>query len=252
MTLLNLSVDPPSRKDHCKEHGEYLSKNFIGKIWSGCTTCANLLSNQEQEREEAQKRERANQVWLTKLGQSQIPERFKDRTLASYIASNEGQKHALAFATEYADNFQQALKTGRSALFIGKAGTGKTHLACGIALQIMRSNRHTALFLTVQRAVRRIKETWHHSAKETEASAIAALVYPDLLILDEIGVQFGSETEKNLLFDVLNERYERCKPTILMSNLTIDEIKPYLGERVFDRLREGGGKSVVFDWDSHR
>lgn len=87
-------------------------------------------------------------------------------------------------------------------------------------------------------------------------------MFPDLLILDEVGVQFGSDTERLLLFDILNERYERRRPTILMSNLALDDaeeggrvvpgIKSYLGERVFDRLREDGGQSVVFDWPSHR
>jgi DNA replication protein DnaC len=74
----------------------------------------------------------------------------------------------------------------------------------------------------------------------------------DLLILDEIGVQFGSETERNLLFDVLNERYEDCKPTLLLSNLPKQDVAKYLGERVMDRLREDGGRVVVFDWESHR
>ena len=65
-------------------------------------------------------------------------------------------------------------------------------------------------------------------------------------------VQFGSDAEKLLLFDVLNERYERRKPTLMLSNLTAQEVAAYLGERVMDRLREDGGEVVVFDWASHR
>lgn len=77
-------------------------------------------------------------------------------------------------------------------------------------------------------------------------------MFPDLLILDEVGVQFGSDTEKLMLFDILNERYERRHPTILMSNLPRDEVSAYLGERVFDRLREDGGEFISFTWESHR
>jgi DNA replication protein DnaC len=65
-------------------------------------------------------------------------------------------------------------------------------------------------------------------------------------------VQFGSDTEKLLLFDILNERYERRRPTILMSNLPRDEVSSYLGERVFDRLREDGGEFISFTWESYR
>ena len=42
------------------------------------------------------------------------------------------------------------------------------------------------------------------------------------------------------------------KPTILLSNLNIEGLGEYLGERVMDRLREGGGKMIAFDWDSYR
>lgn len=124
--------------------------------------------------------------------------------------------------------------------------------------------RHGAavLFTTVMRAVRRIKDTWTRDSRKSESEAIAELVFPDLLILDEVGTQFGSDTERLILFDILNERYERRRPTILMSNLALDDaeeggrvvpgIKSCLGERVFDRLREDGGQSVVFDWPSHR
>jgi DNA replication protein DnaC len=67
-----------------------------------------------------------------------------------------------------------------------------------------------------------------------------------------VGVQFGSDTEKLMLFDILNERYERRRPTILMSNLPRDEVSAYLGERVFDRLREDGGQFISFTWESYR
>lgn len=77
-------------------------------------------------------------------------------------------------------------------------------------------------------------------------------VRPDLLVIDEIGVQFGTETEKMILFDILNARYEQVKPSILISNLAIEELKTYIGERVLDRMWEGGGSILAFTWDSYR
>ena len=51
---------------------------------------------------------------------------------------------------------------------------------------------------------------------------------------------------------IVDARYERVRrPTILLSNLSKDELVGFLGERVFDRMREDGGKFVPFDWDSH-
>ena len=112
----------------------------------------------------------------------------------------------------------------------------------------MHRDKRTVMFTTVMRAIRRVKDTWSRDSRESESEAIAALVFPDLLILDEVGVQFGSDTEKLILFDVLNERYEKRKPTLLLSNLPAEEVREYLGKRVCDRLSEDGGEVVVFDW----
>ncbi|WP_310625784.1 ATP-binding protein [Limnohabitans sp.] len=185
--------------------------------------------------------------------------------MKSFVAESDSQKRALAFAKTYADEFDKVLKTGRSAVFVGKPGTGKTHLSAGIGLRIMHRDNRTVLFSSVLRAVRRVKESWRRDSAETESQAIAALVFPDLLILDEVGQQFGSDTEKLILFDVLNERYEKRKPTLLLANVPLDDylknpsdkekspgLKSFLGERIIDRLREDGGEIVPFDWESMR
>ena len=65
-------------------------------------------------------------------------------------------------------------------------------------------------------------------------------------------MQYGSEFEKQILFDVLNQRYEQLKPAILLSNIPTEQLSDYLGERVTDRLRENGGVVIGFDWKSYR
>lgn len=249
---MGVHVTPKTRADECETHGPFEARCFIGSIWSKCPTCTAEAATKEREEREAKERDDRRQAWQHRIGDAGIPERFKNRSLQSFVAETDAQARALEFATAYADSFDDALATGRSALFIGKPGTGKTHLAVGIGLRIMHRDSRTVLFTTVMRAIRRVKDTWSRESRESETQAIAALVFPDLLILDEIGVQFGSDTERLILFDVLNERYEKRRPTLLLSNLNIDEVKAYLGERVFDRLREDGGEAIVFDWASWR
>ena len=74
----------------------------------------------------------------------------------------------------------------------------------------------------------------------------------ELLVLDEIGVQFGSDAEKLIMFDIINERYEAMRPTILISNLALSGLSEFVGDRIVDRMKENGGKLMVFDWESHR
>ena len=255
MTLKKLiDKDRPTEERVCPEHGAYTATNFLGEHWTGCPECIEKLqAKQEEESLQKQKEaalEREQLKWKAKINGAAIPERFKDRTLDNYKAKTTGQKKALAFSKEYAENFDQVMKAGRSAIFVGKPGTGKTHLAIGIALEIIKQQR-SPVFVTVQRLIRRVKDSWH-TKNETESEVVDVFASPDLLILDEVGVQFGSEFEKQMLFDVLNERYEKLKPSILLSNIPREQLSDYLGERVTDRLRENGGKMIGFDWDSYR
>lgn len=249
---IGLHAEPKTKPAVCDTHGAYESRCFIGSIWSKCPTCGAETAAKERAEAETRERESRLQAWQRKIGDAGIPERFRDRSLPGFVVKTFAQGNALEFAQSYADNFDAALKTGRSALFLGKPGTGKTHLAVGIGMQIMQRDNRSVLFTTVMRAIRRVKDTWSRDSRESESEAIAALVFPDLLILDEVGVQFGSDTEKLILFDVLNERYEKRRPTLMLSNLGLDDVRAFLGDRIFDRLREDGGESIVFDWESYR
>jgi DNA replication protein DnaC len=236
---------------NCEIHGKYIANNLFNNHYTKCPACI----SEEKERAKILEEEFQRQNDLLKvkklIDRSLIPNRFIDRTLDSYIAQNDNQKTALEFSKQYADNFNEVYDCGRSAIFCGKPGTGKTHLACGIANHIMQYH-YSALFLTVIKAIRMIKDTWNKDSEEKENQAYAKLVKPCLLILDEVGVQFGSEAEKIILFEIINERYEARKPTILISNLSLTDVKQYLGDRIFDRMREDGGKYISFDWDSYR
>jgi DNA replication protein DnaC len=235
----------------CEQHGEYESRNLFRTIWSRCPRCtaaedaAEHVANIERERQEKIQR------WERTIGESGIPDRFQDRSFDNYTTETDGEKRALLFAMDYAQRFSECRRSGRSAIFCGRPGTGKTHLAAAIGLHLLRQG-NAVLFQTVFRAVRRVKDTWSRGSAESESQAVAGLVFPDLLILDEVGVQFGSDAERVILFDILNERYERMKPTLLLSNLPLAGVKDFLGERIFDRMREGDGAYIPFDWESRR
>lgn len=246
------AAERATRTVTCPDHGPYESINWIGSVWSKCAACTQAAEAKAKAAEEAKLREARKAQWELRIGSAGIPERFQTRSLKSFVAETPAQASALQFAVEYADDFDQVLKTGRCALFVGKPGTGKTHLAVGIALRIMHRDNRTALFTTVQRAIRRIKDTWARDSEQTETQVIKSMTFPDLLILDEVGVQFGSKFEKDMLFDILNERYEKRRPTILLSNESEGDVREYLGARVFDRLREDGGDMIPFDWESWR
>lgn len=234
---------------HCDKHGEFES-TFIDfmNIWTKCSHCVDEMAQAEAEKKEKIRRAEL----LSRLSKNaDIPARFEGATLENYQVHTNAQRSVLDFFSEYAREFSIAAKTGRSAIMVGGVGTGKTHLAIAVAKAVILQE-YSAKYTTVQRIVRALKDTWNRQTNETESDIIRRFSQPSLLIIDEVGVQFGSEFEKQILFDVVNERYENRKPTIMLSNVQVNELVGFVGERVIDRMREDGGKVIPFSWGSYR
>lgn len=228
----------------CERHGEYMSmKSPAG--WSECIECTKAARKLELHQAEQKASIESS------MRKACIPARFATRTLETFEAHNDGAARAYRIAEAYSGDFASVLAAGRALVFCGNVGTGKTHLAIGIIHRVM-GMRHTARYGVLIDAIRAVKETWGRSSTTTEAEVLAGYTAPDLLVLDEVGVQFGSDSEKLILFSIVNARYNQMKPTIIISNLARDGLTEYLGDRVADRLREGGGRMVPFDWESHR
>lgn len=244
----------------CETHGEYTAKTFrvfrdSAPITIGCPACsaerkaAEEARRAEGERRQEQEAKRRRVGHL--IGHSGIPPRFADKSFDNYSPANPASRVALTAAKKYAEAFDAQSRQGRSLVFAGGPGTGKTHLATAIGQHVIRQFQAVVLFGTVSQALRRIKDTYRKDSEKTESDVIRAMTDCDLLILDEIGAQIGSEHEKQLMFEILNERYQGLKSTILISNLNGEELEAFLGHRVMDRYRECG-VVLAFGWESHR
>lgn len=240
----------PEQPAECATHGPYVSRKYLS-VWTRCPKCAAAeVADLEAFTQRAAQAGRLI-AWQRAVGDAGIPERFQDRMFDTYLAETSAQQNALRLAREYAEGFGAHGRVGANLMFLGRPGTGKTHLAAAIGMHLLRNGR-SVLFSTVQRAIRRVRDTWTDGARTSESAAVDVLTTPDLLILDEVGIQVGSEFEKTMLFDMLNERYERRRSVLLLSNLSTAQMRDYLGERIYDRLREDGGRIVLFGWDSYR
>ena len=238
----------------CEKHGEYESRSiqvFTGMAPSKCQLCTAEEKSKSEESDRIQIWDKRARDISMNFAESGLPPRFENKTLDKYEFISDGSRRALSTCEKYANNFQGRLESGGGLIMCGQAGTGKTHLAAGIINKI-KAERFTSAFMSVLSATRHVKATYSKDSRLTEAEAISHFIGPDLLVLDEVGVQFGSEAEKIILFEIINQRYQHVKPTILISNLTLKELSEYIGERVVDRMYEGGGAVLSFDWDSYR
>jgi DNA replication protein DnaC len=247
----------------CEFHGEYKSTLFecqpsqapevLRQHWTNCPPCNvdyqrytdKLLAESMQGA--SAKEVRARQ----RVADAGVPARFVNCTVENWLHPMDKQRRVWAWVSKYCHEFAAGTKTSISAAMIGHPGTGKTHLAIGILKRVMRDGG-TGRYTTVMDMLGRIKDTYHHHARETEAKVIADLTGVDLLVVDEVGKQLDTNYEMAQLFRIIDTRYRDLKPIILVSNLNRPKLAEFVGEAIIDRLCENGGKVLGFDWGSHR
>lgn len=243
-----------SREAKCRIHGAFIDTLMPNKQWSGCPEC---IEDDKAQQRQAERRDRAGHTQAAKLEKlregAMIPRRFQQRTLDNFdTEGHDGKAFNLAACRRYVERFEDRLAQGGGMVLTGSVGTGKSHLAYGIGNALL-DRGYRVMGIDVYELIDLIKERAFSQKGGSEREAIKAFVAPlDVLILDEIGAQLGTEWERLMLFKIINERYKQMLPTVLISNCDAQELQNYLGERVVDRMNEGGGMTLVLDWPSYR
>lgn len=237
----------------CATHGEYTSAGarYFGRreIWTQCPDCMEAARAKELSENAERQAEHARWKLESMIGAACIPKRFIGRTFDSFVATSDEQKTALRIAREYAESFDTHRASGTGLVYLGSPGTGKSHMAVAILQAIMP--QYCGLYTTCMQIVRNVRGTWRRDSERSESDVLQAYCDAPLLVIDEIGVQYGTDGEQTILFDVLDRRYRDLMPTILLTNQDKKGFKQFIGDRSFDRLTETS-RWVPFAWPSHR
>lgn len=240
---------------NCDKHGPYEAEAvymFDRYLHVMCPECSAIAAAENEENERLDRMHKRHRRIKTLKHQSGIPKRFAESSFEHFEADSDVKKRILATCKKYADSFEDRLSMGGGLVFCGKPGTGKTLLACAIANQIITDSLRVPVFTSVTKLARAVKDTYRKGSELTEQDVIDSFVNPDLLIIDEIGAQRGTETELLIMQEVIDERYQQVRSTILLSNLPEQELGQYIGERAIDRMYEGKGAVLAFTWESYR
>lgn len=239
-----------------KMPGKFVCPHDSARPYLECDECTAEAKEASIEKDIADQeqlvRQRKKDTIKTAFDKSGIPPIGLDCHFNNYQIYDAQQKIVVNSCKEYTINFAQALKTGRSLVLVGDFGGGKNHLAYSIANYVINKG-HKAKFRVLRQVRREIRGTYAKGyTGQSEQQIIDSLISPDLLIIDEIGCGKNSEFGENIVLEIVDERKNKWRPTILLSNLDSESFKAAIGPRCLDRLKEHGGLVLTFTWGSYR
>lgn len=117
----------------------------------------------------------------------------------------------------------------------GTNGTGKTHLAAAIALQLIGEGI-PVVCKTSSDLLLDIKKSFDDGSNN-EAQILGIYKNVDLLIIDDLGKEQCSDWSMSTLYSILNDRYEDMKPTIITTNYGADDLVRALTPRGYDNTK---------------
>ena len=157
-----------------------------------------------------------------------LPKEFINSKLSD-VNSRNGYEEVLMAATYYVKNFKENREMGAGLLIHSSTcGNGKSLIASCIANEVIEQG-FSAKFVVVPELFTRIRQTYDDkNSKETEDMILKELFSCDLLILDDAGAENWSSWVEEKLFLIIDRRYRDCKPFIITTNCTLEELKSQL------------------------
>jgi DNA replication protein DnaC len=136
---------------------------------------------------------------------------------------------------EFVDNFGTG-KEPRNLLFYGQVGSGKTFLCSCIAKAIL-DKQHVVIYNMAPVLFEMLNNLrFRRNLEKIPESFQSDLETCDLLIIDDIGSEFSSNTSQSDLLSIINTRIMTDKQTVLSSNLSMEDIKVGYTDRLVSRL----------------
>lgn len=191
---------------------------------------------EEKARQEEENRRKAMREKIERLlGKSGIKKRFRQRTFSNFRTDTAERTKNYRIAKEYADNFDWHRARGDGLYIEGTNGTGKTHLAAAVALQLIEQGI-PVICKTSSDLLMDIKKTFDiHEV--SEAQILDAYKKVELLIIDDLGKEQCSDWSMSVLYSILNDRYEDMKPTIITTNYNTDDLIHALTPKGYDNTK---------------
>lgn len=136
----------------------------------------------------------------------------------------------LSFTKKYADNFSLS---SENLLFMGKCGLGKTHISLSIIKEVIKKG-YNVVYGPAQNLFSQVEK--EHFTYNGSTENLDLLLDADLLVIDDLGTEFMTNFVQSLFYDIVNTRMLKGRPTIINTNLNIDELQNRYTQRIASRF----------------
>ena len=206
---------------------EFLNKKMIFKL---ACRCDREKEEQEKKRQKFLEQERIRQNCF--ISKTQHSYRFEH-------CDKHTDKEILKKATNYVKHFEEMRKDNVGLLLYGNVGSGKTYLACSIANEIITKYSYVAKVRNFAQILNDLQKGGFNLDRN---EYIDSITNATLLILDDFGIERNTEYALEQIYNVINARYLKARPTIITTNLNYKDIEKeqediMLG-RIYSRIIE--------------
>lgn len=178
-----------------------------------------------------EKREKAEQQLVNIISRNKELANIPEHYLSADIGTAESPD-ARKIGMNYIRNFEQMGRTGL--LLYGDVGTGKTYLAACIANALLNRGISVKWLTSMQ-----IVDRGSFFNEFEYAEYIHGITSPDLLIIDDLGAERGTEFALERVHSLVDTRTSANKPMIVTTNIDINDMgncTDLKKKRTFDRI----------------
>ena len=164
-------------------------------------------------------------------------QKFSNFSLDYYRQSPEEYKRMSAIYNlllQYAEKFE--VGESKNIAMFGGTGLGKTHLSSAVAGKIIEGG-HDVYYIGAQGMISDFEyNRFGNSSMGGVDGDIDRYIECDLLIIDDLGTEVNNQFTTSCLYNVINTRLNKKKPTLISTNLTPDEFRHRYWDRITSRV----------------
>ena len=164
-------------------------------------------------------------------------QRFSNFSLDYYRQSPEEYKRMSTIYNlllQYAEGFKPG--ESKNIAMFGSTGLGKTHLSSAVAGKIIEGG-HDVYYIGAQGMIADFEyNRFGNSGMGGADGDVDRYIECDLLIIDDLGTEVNNQFTTSCLYNVINTRLNKKKPTLISTNLTPDEFRHRYWDRITSRV----------------